>query len=215
MNETTSPSRGADIDGVLLDLLMAVMDSVAIWVAAARDERRGLAWRDATTTSMAATRGYAPYEEIVADAAREHGLPPAAVDALVDGWQSIEPRPDAAAVHRLRLPYAFVTSSSERLATLAASRSGLEPAFVLSAEAAGCYKPDPRIYLEGVRRLGTPAGRTLYVAGSLHDAVGAARAGLRAVLVRRRLDQPAPPAGVSVAGSLEEVADALDFGRHM
>ena len=142
-------------DGVLLDLLMAVMDSVAVWSAAAGDERRGLAWRDATTARMTAARRYVPYEELAAAAARDADVPSHAVVTLVDAWRSMEPRPDAGVLHGLPTRYAFVTNCSARLAAIAAGRSRLEPSFVLSAEDAGWYKPDRRTYLEACRRLGT------------------------------------------------------------
>ena len=213
MTGSTVRSRAASVEAVLLDLLMAVMDSPAVWVAAAGDERRGLAWRDATTARMTAAGRYVSYERLAAEAANEIGLGRPAVDALLKRWQAIRPRPDTTAVRRLRVPYAFVTNCSRRLATVAAQRSGLEPTFVLSAQQAGWYKPDRRIYLAATRRLGSEPGRTLFVAGSVQDADGARAAGLRSVLVRRRADQPPPAAGVSVVESLEEVVDAVEFGR--
>ena len=199
-------------EGVLLDLLTAVMDSSSVWVAAAGGERRGHAWRDATTALMGAAGAYAPYEDLVAAAARQEGVRSSAVATLIDLWGSMEPRPDAAAIRSLRAPYAFVTNCSDRLASVAAGRSRLAPSFVLSAEEAGWYKPDRRIYLEACRRLGALPGRTLFVAGSVHDANGAATAGLQSILVRRRRDQPSPIPDVTVVGSLEDVANLFDSG---
>jgi hypothetical protein len=54
---------------VLFDLLMAVMDSLAVWSAAARDPDRGLVWRDALTARMVDSASYTPYEDLVAEAA--------------------------------------------------------------------------------------------------------------------------------------------------
>ena len=203
-------------DGVLLDLLMAVMDSVAVWSAAAGDERRGLAWRDATTARMTAARRYVPYEELAAAAARDADVPSHAVVTLVDAWRWMEPRPDAGVLHGLPTRYAFVTNCSARLAAIAAGRSRLEPSFVLSAEDAGWYKPDRRTYLEACRRLGTSPQRTLFVAGSVYDADGAAMAGLRTVLVERRGDQPRPAApNVQVVASLGDITDLFESGSHL
>jgi 2-haloacid dehalogenase len=199
-------------DGVLLDLLMAVMDSVAVWTAAAGAEGRGLAWRDAATARMTAARRYVPYEELVAAAARDADVPSQAVARLMDAWRWMEPRTDAGALHGLPTRYAFVTNCSARLAASAARRSRLEPSFVLSAEDAGWYKPDRRIYLEACRRLGTRPERTLFVAGSAYDADGAATAGHKAVLVERRRDQPRPAPGVMVVPSLRAITDLFESG---
>lgn len=50
----------------------------------------------------------------------------------------------------------------------------------------GAAKPDPAIFLEACRRLGTDAGRTLHVGDTvLDDLEGARGAGLRAVLIDR------------------------------
>jgi 2-haloalkanoic acid dehalogenase type II len=204
------------VDGVLIDLLMAVMDSLVVWTAAAGGERHGLVWRDATTARMTAARRYVPYEGLVAAAARDTDVAPQAVARLVDAWRWMEPRPDAGALHALPTPYAFVTNCSARLAASAASRSRLEPAFVLSAEDAGWYKPDRRIYLEACRRLGTRPERTLFVAGSGYDADGAATAGLRTALVERRRDQPRPSAlNVLVVASLGDITDLFESGRSL
>ena len=201
---------------VLIDLLMAVMDSVAVWTEAAGAELRGLAWRDAATARMTASRRYVPYEELVAAAARDAGVPSPAVAALEAAWQLMEPRPDTGALHDLPARYAFVTNCSARLAGTAAGRSRLEPVFVLSAEDAGWYKPDPKIYLEACRRLDTRPERTLFVAGSVYDADGAAPAGLRTVLVERRRDRPRPAApDVLVVASLGDITDLFESGSSL
>jgi 2-haloacid dehalogenase len=191
-------------DAVLLDLLMAVMNSLAVWSTATGDERRGLAWRDEVTRRIAVSDTYVAYEELVAAAAADLGLERDAVAALFEGWRRMEPWPDAEAVARLTLPYAFVTNCSERLARVAAERSRLAPRFVLSAEEAGWYKPDARIYREACARLASSPKRTLFVAGSPYDADGAAAAGLDAVLVPRRPRDRPRRGDVSVAASLDE-----------
>jgi 2-haloalkanoic acid dehalogenase type II len=190
--------------GILFDLLMAVMDSPGTWTAAADDRGRGLAWRDAATARMIAAGTYVPFEELVREAAADVGLPDSAASQLFDRWPTMRPRADAARVARLTVPFAFVTNCSTALARAAVQRSGLQPAFTLTAEEAGCYKPDPRIYQLACQRLGTDPRRTLFVAGAPYDAAGAQRAGLRVALVNRRPDL-APPAGVRVVGSLAEL----------
>jgi 2-haloalkanoic acid dehalogenase type II len=195
--------------GLLLDLLMAVMNSLDVWSGAAGDRARGLAWRDAATRRMSQSGSYVPYEALVADAAADVGLPAAAVPELFARWPTMEPWPDAAALSRLGVPYGFVTNCSAARAREAADRSGLSPAFTLSAEECGWYKPHAAAYQQACRRLGLPPERALFVAGSPYDANGARAAGLATWLVVRRDDQPVPD-DVGVVRSLEEVVEALE-----
>jgi 2-haloacid dehalogenase len=198
------------VEGVLFDLRMAVMNSPAVWSAAAGGERRGLAWRDAVTRRMAASATYVSYEELVVDAAAELGLRGEAVPELFELWRGMDPWPDSAALSRLGFPYAFVANCSKPLARVAAARSELTPRFVLSAEEAGWYKPDPRIYREACRRLGSRPESTLFVAGSPYDAEGASGAGLQAVLVACRPHDRARHGSTPVAASLHEIVRELE-----
>ncbi|HET6380781.1 MAG TPA: HAD-IA family hydrolase [candidate division Zixibacteria bacterium] len=196
------------VDAVLCDLLLAVMDSVSVWAAAAGDPATGLAWRDAVTARMIAAGAYLPYERLVADEAVRLGLPVEAPARLFDGWHRMEPRPDARALVEAGIPYAFVTNTSRQLAELAAERSGLTPRFTLSGEESGWYKPRAEMYVTACRRMGTEVARTLFVAGAAYDAEGARRAGLPAVLVLRRpLDRPLHGT-IRVAWRLEDALPA-------
>jgi 2-haloacid dehalogenase len=200
------PDRAQRVDAVLFDLLMAVMNSLAIWSEAAGDERAGLAWRDAVTRRITASPAYVPYEEQVVAATADAGLPREAASALFARWREIEPWPDSAALARLALAYAFVTNCSETLARIAADQARLAPRFVLSAEEAGWYKPDHRIYQEACRRLGSRPASTLFVAGSAHDADGARAAGLPSVLVARRPDEHAERGAAALVDIAAEIA---------
>ncbi len=197
------------MQSVLFDLLMAVMNSPAVWSTAAGDQRHGVAWRDAVTGRMAASPRYAPYEELVIEAATEVGLPREAASKLFEGWREMDPWPDSAALSRLALPYGFVTNCSQPLARVAAERSQLTPRFVQSAQEAGWYKPDPLIYHEACRRLGSPPESTLFVAGSAYDAGGAGAAGLQALLVARRPDDAARRSATPVVESLDVVVNSF------
>lgn len=178
---------------VLLDLLMATMQSVDVWAAGAGDGDRGLAWRDAVTRRMIEAGRYVPYEGLVAEAAAELHLDREAPRRLVEGWHAMRPWPDASAVAGLDVPFGFVTNCSAELAAVAVARSGLRPAFTISAEEAGRYKPRPEIYRLACERAAVDAEHAVFVAGAAYDAEGALAAGLQAALVRRRL----PPASVS------------------
>lgn len=194
------------VDAVLFDLLSALLNSLAIWSEVAGDERTGLAWKDAVTRRITASSAYVPFEEQVFAATADVGLPTEAASELFARWPEIEPWPDSAAVARLALPFAFVTNCSRRLAQVAAGKTRLAPRFVLSAEEAGWYKPDHRIYQEACRRLPSPPASTLFVAGSAYDADGARAAGLPSVLVARRPDEHAERRAASLADVVAEIA---------
>jgi FMN phosphatase YigB (HAD superfamily) len=156
---------------------------------------------------MVRAGAYVPYLGLVEDEAASLGLPVNAPAALIRAWPDMGLRPDAASLARLPLPYGFVTNCSATLAALAgesAIRAGLRPRFVLSAEEAGWYKPQPAVYLEACRRLGLQPGETLYVAGSQYDAEGARAAGLRVALVVRRPLASGLSPGIHPAASLPD-----------
>lgn len=184
--EIVRDRRGKPVQALLLDLLMATMDSMSVWAAAADDWTIGLAWRDAVTQRMTQSRRYVPYDSVVADSARDLGLAAEAPRRLRDAWSQMRPWPDAAVVRQAPVPYAFVTNCSKELGLLAAVRSGLEPAFTLSAEEAGWYKPSPEIYRLACERVGADPVDVAFVAGAPYDARGASVAGLQTIFVERR-----------------------------
>jgi 2-haloacid dehalogenase len=202
-------ATASDADGVLFDLLMAVMNSVDLWAAAAGDRKRGLQWRDGVTERMRAASAYVPYEALVSVTARRLHLAPNAPAELFERWTRMDPWPDASAIDGLPLAYGFVTNCSTRLAEIASGRSGLKPRFVLSAEEAGCYKPNPEIYRKACRKLGSAVERTVFVAGSPYDAEGARNAGLRPWLVARRADLALSDPAIPLAHSMVEVVGEL------
>lgn len=206
-------SRAASQDrpqGVLFDLLMGVMNSLQAWTTAAGDTQVGIAWRDAASRRMVANPRYRPYADLVSEAAAELGLPADAPSELFDRWERMEPWPDAVALEGLDLPYAFVTNCSTELAVVAVRRSGLAPAFTLSAEEAGWYKPDPRTYRQACRQLGTAPERTAFVAGSAYDADGARAVGMPTWFITRRSDRLPSDTSIRVTGSLADVVAAMD-----
>ena len=180
---------------VLLDLLMATMDSITVWARAAGNGEIGLAWRDAVTDRMLAAGRYVPYEALLAEAAARLRLDRNAVTRLQEAWMGMEPWPDVAALDRLNVPYAFVTNCSRELGAIAVARSRLAPAFVLTAEDAGWYKPRPEAYRLACERAGVNPEEARFIAGAAYDAEGARAAGLGAILVLRR----SPPGSLSPA----------------
>ena len=192
---------------LLIDLLMATMDSITTWSEAAGDRDLGLAWRDAVTARMIEAGRYTSYDALVADAADELGLPPEAPAALRATWSRMRAWPDAAALAGVDIPYAFVTNCSSELAAVAVERSGLRPAFAVSAEEAGWFKPRREIYLMAAERLDTGPDTIRFVAGAAYDANGASAAGLSTVLVARRGRQQPLNRAISVVDSLLQAVE--------
>jgi 2-haloacid dehalogenase len=169
-------------DAVLFDLLTALLDSWTLWSAVAGSEQAGRRWRAAYLAITYRTGSYVSYEDLVARAAESVGLPRQLAGALAARYGDIEPWPEAADVlgrlHDADLPLGVVTNCSEVLGRLAASRVSVPFSVIVTAERAGCYKPDPRPYRLALNELGVAPERCLFVAGSAYDLIGTARVGM-------------------------------------
>jgi 2-haloacid dehalogenase len=169
-------------DVVLFDLLTALLDSWSLWNAVAGDEASGRRWRAEYLRITYATGAYRPYEDLVAEAAEGAGLDRRLAAALDAHYDQLLPWPDAVPVLRRisagGLKLGIVTNCSRRLGRIAVGR--IDAAFdcVVTAEDAGCYKPDPRIYKLALDRFDVAPDRCLFVAGSAYDLFGTARVGL-------------------------------------
>jgi len=165
-------------DAVLFDLLTALLDSWTLWNSVAGSEAAGRRWRAAYLHLTYGCGCYRPYEDLVAQAAQSSGLPHSAATELAARWLELEPWPDAQpALARLSgtLPLGVVTNCSERLGRAAAELAGVPFDVIVTAEAAGCYKPDPRPYQMALAQLGLPPERVLFVCGSGYDLFGTQR----------------------------------------
>jgi len=195
-------------EAVAFDLLTALLDSWTLYTRVAGSEALGRTWRLASLRRVTAQGSYRPYEDILADAAADAGVPPAKRDELVSRWGELLPWAEAPAVLQelsgRRL--AVVTNCSQRLAELAAAATGGRFDLVMSAERAGAYKTDPRAYQAALDALRLPAERVLFVAGSAHDVPGASRVGMR-VYWSNRQRLPVPD------GSPPPLYDELDLRR--
>ena len=188
------------VDAVAFDLLTALLDSWSLYNRVAGDEALGRAWRLASLRRVTAQGSYRSYEEILAEAAADAGVPIAKRDELVARWGELQPWPEAREVlgrlSGLGRRLAIVTNCSQKLAEIAAAQTGGRFELVLSAERSGAYKADPRAYQAALDALRLPAGRVLFVAGSAHDVPGASRVGMRVYWSnRQRLPVPegSPP----------------------
>ncbi|MDP9935095.1 HAD family hydrolase [Paenarthrobacter nicotinovorans] len=101
------------------------------------------------------------------------------------------------------VPYGAVSNNVHDYQRAKLDGAGLERIRILvGTDTVGVAKPDPAIYLEGVRLLGTTPGETLYVGDNrLLDADGATAAGLVGVWLNR--------VGEEVAGFSGRQVDSL------
>jgi putative hydrolase of the HAD superfamily len=113
------------------------------------------------------------------------------------------------------IPYGAVSNNVHDYQRAKLDAAGLERIKVLvGIDTVGAAKPDPAIFHEGLRLLGTDPAGTLYVGDNLSvDALGAAAAGLQGVWLNRS-GNPMPElndegalavGGISVVGTLAEV----------
>ena len=125
-------------------------------------------------------------------------------------WDELAPWPGAgAALRRIarRMPIGVATNCSQVLGVRAAELIGAPFRSVVTAESAGFYKPDPRMYDAGVEALGVPAAEVLFVAGSPRDIQGAVSAGLKVVWHN--------PAGLDGAGAEKLAVAVIDDLRRL
>ncbi len=168
-------------DAVIFDLLTALLDSWSLWIDVAGNAEKGLRWRKRYLEITYGCGSYHPYEDLVAEAARDTGLPPQKADALHRRWHELTPWPEAPGVLEnlaVDVPMGVATNCSQDKGLAAASLTGVTFAVVITAEKAGFYKPCREVYDAALGALGTDPTRTLFVAGSASDVPGAKNAGM-------------------------------------
>lgn len=182
--DSRSPAR-ARPGVILFDLLSALLDSWSLWDDIAGGRGPGRRWRMEYLELTYAAGGYVPYLDLVAESARAAGMPRAAARAcaneLEDRWDELKPWPGARGVLDLLAadrPLGVVTNCSEAMGQRAAALVGAPFGAVVTAESAGFYKPDARIYAAGVEAMDTATDDVLFIAGSPFDVLGASAAGL-------------------------------------
>jgi 2-haloacid dehalogenase len=190
----TSAER--QFDGVLFDLLTALLDSWTLWDSVAGSAEAGRRWRAAYLRRTYETGAYRPYELLVAEAAVEAGLSPTLAANLAARYGELEPWPEVrevlAALRLQGLRLGVVTNCSEKLGREAVAWTGIEFDVVVTAERAGCYKPDPRPYRMALAELDLTVSRCLFVAGSAYDLLGTGKVGL-ATYWHDRIGMTPPP----------------------
>lgn len=170
---------------IVFDLLTALLDSWTVWNAAAGGEEPGRRWRARYLELTYGCGAYRPYEELVAEAAEQAGLPPEMPARLHAAWAELQPWPEVPGVLRdLRargLKLGVATNCSILLGRAAAARCGVPFDAVITSEEAGFYKPRPEPYRAVLAALGVTPEEALFVAGSSADVPGAAGVGMRVV----------------------------------
>jgi 2-haloalkanoic acid dehalogenase type II len=171
-------------DAVLFDLFTALLDSQPLWDEVAGDAAAGASWREESSRLAYSAGAYRPFAELVAQAAQLAGLPAARAADLLDGMgERLGPWPEAPDVLTRLSEHGrigVVTNCSEELGRRAAARVGVPFDTVVTAEAAGAYKPRPEPYRLALERLRVEPSRALFVAGSPADIAGARGAGMDA-----------------------------------
>ena len=140
-------------------------------------------------------------------------------EELVRAWYRLTPWPDTVpGLTRLRERYLLTPLSNGGMGLLTRLARAAELPFdcILSAELAGTYKPDPRVYHLVPRYLDVPPEKVMMVACHPSDLEAAAREGLRTGYIPRPLEwgpggsAPPPPDGVDVeAGDLLSLAKLI------
>jgi 2-haloacid dehalogenase len=210
-------SLAPSYDAVLFDLFSALLDSQPLWREVAGDEAAGARWREESSRLAYSAGRYRPFVETVDEAAQLAGVSPTrAADLLRGMGEKLRPWPEAADVLRRlseRVRIGVVTNCSEELGQRAAARVGVEFDTVVTAEAAGAYKPRPEPYRLALERLSVQPSRALFVAGSPRDIAGARGVGMDVWWHNRRelpLGDREPP--LAELRSLEALIAIADSG---
>jgi 2-haloacid dehalogenase len=129
---------------------------------------------------------------------------------LLDAYLDLSPYPDAAPALAALAPMPRLILSNGTQAMLeplaAATGLALHLDAVLSVDAAGVYKPSPRVYQLAVDHLELPVARIGFVSSNGWDVVGAKAFGLTAIWVNRSgapLEQHGPKPDRTIASLAE------------
>jgi 2-haloacid dehalogenase len=133
-------------------------------------------------------------------------LAPASRRRLCDAYLALAPFPDVAGALAALAPRPRWILSNGTLAMLEplVRVSGLAAHLdgILSVDAAGIYKPSPRVYQLAVDRLGLPARRIGFVSSNGWDAIGARAFGFTTFWINRTaapVDRHGPPPDCTIA----------------
>jgi 2-haloacid dehalogenase len=226
--------KSVDVEIIAFDVFGTLVDwRTSITAALARiGERAGLradwpavadAWRSLYGPTLSAVlRGEEEYQPLDAlhaamldKVAGHHGLTElseADRDELVHAWYQLTPWPDTVpGLTALRERYLLtpLSNGGVGLLTRLARAAGMPFDCILSAELAGSYKPDPRVYLLPSGYFDVRPEQVLMVACHPGDLQGAKRAGLRTGFVPRPLEWGPDRGAPQAPADADVVADDL------
>lgn len=183
---------------VIFDLLTALLDSWTVWdssiPASEKSITDGQTWRKEYLNLTYGCGAYKPYEDLVAQSAQNVGLSPICPKNLLEDIDSIMPWPEVPEVLGRLQKHGFklgvVTNCSNELGLRAVrnceravqetiGNKNFRFDEVVTAEESGFYKPNPKPYLDVLRKVGVGAENALFVAGSSADIPGASGVGMR------------------------------------
>jgi len=188
-----------DAYGTLLDVHAAMARHAArigpAWQAVSADWRR----KQIEYTWVRSLAGRAQHrdfwhltEEALAWAAAQHGITDAALLAeVLQAYRQLTVFPEAPAMLvRLRdmgIARAILSNGEPGMLADGVRSAGISDLLddVLSAESAGVFKPDPRVYRLATDRFGVPAEQIAFVSSNPWDAFGASTFGFQVFWVNR------------------------------
>ena len=136
-------------EGVLFDLFSGLLDSQPAYDEVAGSRSLGSRWRSEHSRLCYSAGDYRPHDDLVAEAAERAGLCADRARALVARLGELSPWPEAAGVLaelRATVKIGVVTNCSEQVGRRAAGKVGVPFDVVVTAEAAGAYKPRAEPY---------------------------------------------------------------------
>ena len=121
-----------------------------------------------------------------------HGIGDSAIrDRLMNAYLSLDAFSEVPAMldrlQRSGMRLAILSNGNPEMLEAAVAASGLAPRFeaVLSVDAVGAFKPDPKVYGLVEARCGTAPAKVCFLSSNCWDAHGAAHFGFRTVWVNR------------------------------
>jgi 2-haloacid dehalogenase len=165
------------------------------WVRSLADQHRDFsALTDAALAFVAARHG-------IADTALLEDLRQAyrALDAYAEAPGVLQ------ALRERGIPCAILSNGEPAMLAAGVAAAGIAALLddVLSVEAAGVFKPDPRVYRLATDRFGVPASEMAFLSSNPWDAFGARTAGFQVFWVNRA----GQPDEYGLRGSVTEIAD--------
>ena len=121
------------------------------------------------------------FVSLIGESAKAVGVAESQADILASRWSELTPWPEATEIVgelASKTKVGVITNCSEELGVEAANKLGVKFDVVLTAERAGYYKPDPRVYETAIKEIKEAPERILYVAGSPFDVHGSAAIGM-------------------------------------